>query len=396
MRTTPNKLIRRTAGHSDATNEHQAFFALFRGILEAAPDPTIVVDADGKIIFCNPAVERELGYSPQQLVGKQIDCLLPERLRASHLANRIRYAAEPSIRAMGAGRKLVALRADGAEIPVEISLNPIPSEQGLRIACVVRDISARLRAEQALQDLNATLEQKVAARTAELQALNGELEMLSYSIAHDLRAPLRAIHGFATRLRAALPETAEDPKLRCVDGIASRVTRIGCMLDDYLKLLRIGSQPLALETIDARVLVKDVVHDLTGNASGKIDIADLPVVVADSGLLREAFRQLLDNAIKFSAGGAPQIRVTARADDTAVHFTICDNGVGFDPAYAGKLFRLFERLHGAEYPGNGIGLCATKRIVERHGGGVGIVGRLNAGARVTFWLPTNLRNVGPV
>jgi PAS domain S-box-containing protein len=356
-----------------ASKKHRAFFALFRGVLEAAPDPTLVVDLDGNIIFANAVTEKVLRWPQKELIGYGVEKLIPHHLHEAHTALRARYNNEPSMRAMGAGRELVAIRGDGVPLPVEISLNPIPADDGMRVVCVLRDITERKR---------------VSERTLQFQSANQELEMLAYSIAHDLRAPLRAILGFSARLNSELTASSGEA-LRCLGIVSSRASQIATMIDDYLRLLRIRVYELAPESIDSEVLVRDVSNALALYNAECLTIGAMPTVNADRALLHELWTQLLSNAAKFGAKVTPsRIHAAGYEDDRFVYFSLRDNGVGFDPDYAGKLFRVFERLHTArDYPGNGIGLCLAKRIVERHGGGIAIDGKINEGATVTFWLP---------
>jgi PAS domain S-box-containing protein len=382
---------RGSIGISMNSSMHQAFFSLFRGVLEAAPDSTLVIDEAGRIIFANAATSRVLGWKTTDLIGSSVDSLLPERLRDHHRQLRGRFLSEPAIRAMGSARELVAQRADGTDLPVEISLNPIPAEDGIRVICVVRDISERKRLDRELRDLNANLERRVEERTLQLQAANQELEMLSYSIAHDLRAPLRAIHGFSTRLLDVDNGDRKDEARHFVDTIVSRTVQMSRMIDDYLNLLHVGRVTLESELVDMTALARDVLQEIEGSQSvvgDKVVLDELPSLVADRKLLRTLWLQILDNAFKFRAQDRPlRIAIAALKDVRGVHFTVRDNGVGFDADHAAKLFRPFERLNGQAYPGNGIGLCLVRRIAERLEGGVAIDGRVDEGATISFWLP---------
>jgi PAS domain S-box-containing protein len=373
------------------SDDQHAFLALFRDVLDAAPDPTLVVDPSGRIIFANLATESVLQWAPQALNGQMVECLVPLSLRHQHINRRESYAARPLMRAMGAGRELTAVRFDGVEIPVEISLNPIPYAGGVLTICALRDISERKRVEQALFDLNIHLEERVIERTRQLKAANGELEMLAYSIAHDLRAPLRAISGFSARIAEALQSGTDQESIQGIASVLSRASKMNAMIDDYLHLLAAGREELICEAIDMEALAHEVLAKMEFTREANITIDAMPLIYADRGLMREVWVQLVDNALKFTANRAKAtIQLMAREDERYVHFSVADNGIGFDPLYAGKLFRLFERLHSvSNFAGNGIGLCLVKRIVERHGGGIAIEGAPDEGAKVTFWIPKN-------
>lgn len=376
-------------GQTSNEDEQYSFLPLFRGMLEAAPDPTLIVASDGRIIFSNVATATILGWTPDAIHGQRVECLIPSRFRHDHARQRGAYAAKPLMRVMGAGRELTALRVDGQELPVEISLNPVPGTSELFTICILRDISERKRVERTLRDLTAHLEERVAVRTTQLQAANRELEMLAYSIAHDLRAPLRAINGFATQAIEAIQSDTNADANRCLQVVVSRASQINSMIDDYLRLLASGRKELSCERLDMQEIAQRAVAMLGEGHAKHITIDTLPAINADRGLMLEVWLQLLRNAVKFSANSAPPaISVTATEDQHRAYFHVADNGVGFDPGYTEKLFRVFERLHSAqEFPGNGIGLCLVKSIVDRHGGGIDIAGIPNNGARTTFWLP---------
>jgi signal transduction histidine kinase len=240
-------------------------------------------------------------------------------------------------------------------------------------------------------DLNLTntrLERRVAERTAELEAANLELESLVRTMAHDLRAPIRAMIGFSHLLEEyALAQLDEDSR-HYVSRVKTGAGRMGQMIDDLLAYLHLGRQPLRKQQVDATALARSAMAELLQarklGGQMRVEIAELPPCRADLGMLRLVFSILLDNALKFSAP-RPQPYIQVGAQD-GVYF-VRDNGVGFDPQYAEKLFGIFERLHGVdEFEGTGIGLALVKRIVERHGGRVWAEAELDRGATFFFTL----------
>lgn len=236
--------------------------------------------------------------------------------------------------------------------------------------------------------LNAELESRVHARTAELEAAVREMEAFSYSVAHDLRAPVRAVDGFTAILQKDHRDALDPEGNRLLDRVRLSSRRMGQLIDDLLAFSRAGRADLRMAEIDMESLVRGVIADHADEAARagvEVRVAGLPRATGDEGLVRIVFENLLSNAIKFSAGrtGASVV-IGVRGGAQGPEFLIEDNGVGFEPEYAHKLFGVFQRLHGVnEFQGTGIGLALVKRIVERHGGRVGAEGRPRQGA--TFW-----------
>jgi PAS domain S-box-containing protein len=256
----------------------------------------------------------------------------------------------------------------------------------------VLDVEDQRAAEQSLRTLNAELEQRVALRTAQLEAANKDLEGFSYSVSHDLRAPIRAIGGFCTLLtkdhKAQLDAEAQR-KLAVIKGEAERM---GALIDDLLAFSRLGRKALQPVEIDMQELASAAYKRLiNGQPKNSIDfrLGTLPRVTADRSLLEQVWVNLLSNAIKFSSKkDAPVVEVGAISEEREYVYFVRDNGAGFDPRYQEKLFGVFQRLHHSdEYPGTGVGLALVQRIVTRHGGRVWADARLGEGATFHFTLP---------
>lgn len=240
--------------------------------------------------------------------------------------------------------------------------------------------------------LNAELEQRVAVRTEELEAANRELEAFSYSVSHDLRAPLRAIDGFSNILLEDYQDKLDDEGKRLLHVVRENTNRMGQLIDDILKFSRTGRAELTATEIDMEKLARDVLEELKPSVSdGKlqVEIAHLPAAKGDSAMMHQVFVNLLSNAIKFSrTNEAPRIQVGSTIKAEEIIYFVKDNGAGFDMQYADKLFGVFQRLHSAnEFEGTGIGLAIVKRIVTRHGGKVWAEGKVGEGATVYFSLP---------
>jgi light-regulated signal transduction histidine kinase (bacteriophytochrome) len=226
---------------------------------------------------------------------------------------------------------------------------------------------------------------------AELQATNGELNAFSYSVSHDLRAPLRAIDGFSRIVIEDDEGALTDSQRRYLDLVRDNTQVMGALIDDLLSFSRLANQPLNRRTVPTAELVEDLERELVGEQSGRIvefTNGELPAVQADPALLRQVFANLLGNAVKYTRQRErPEITVDSERRDGEQVFMVRDNGVGFDMRYAEKLFQVFQRLHRAEeYEGTGVGLAIVQRIVTRHGGRVWAESKLDEGATFYFTL----------
>jgi PAS domain S-box-containing protein len=377
----------------DVTYAKQAEKALrdretrLRALLEAAPDAVVIANKQGRIELVNAQTERLFGYPRDRLIGQPIEILVPERFQSRHVGHREGYLAEPRVRSMGEGLELYGRRADGSEFPVAISLSPVETAEGALVIAAVRDVTERHRIEREIQDLN----ERLTRDNTELAAVNRELEAFSYSVSHDLRAPLRAIDGFSQALLEDCGGDLGDIGRGYLSRVRRAAQRMGVLIDDLIKLSRVTRADMHLQGVDLSAMAQRIAQDLKADEPDRMADFEIQGGLAANGdarLLQIVLENFMGNAWKFTAGRAPT-RIEfgcCRHDDQTAYF-IRDNGAGFDMAHADQLFRAFQRLHDAEqFPGTGIGLATVQRIVHKHGGRVWAAAEVGKGATFYFTL----------
>jgi PAS domain S-box-containing protein len=359
----------------------------FRGLVESAPDAIVIADGNGRMVLVNAQTEALFGYPREEMLGQPLELLLPERFRAPHVGLRRDYTANPHTRPMGVGLDLAGRRKDGGEFPVSISLSPFRIGPELYVFSDIRDISEQRETQKRIQELNDTL----AHHNAELKAINQELEAFSYSVSHDLRAPLRAIDGFSQILLKENAGQLDEKGLDRLNRVRKAAQHMGNLIDDLLKLARVTRSELQFQPVNLSELATEVLEALRKQEPERavtVNIVPNLYTRGDPKLLRIALDNLLGNAWKFT-GKRDDARIELGVDagvDGPVYF-MRDNGAGFDMAYADKLFGAFQRLHDTgEFPGTGIGLATVQRIVHKHGGRVWAESAVDRGATFHFTL----------
>lgn len=325
----------------------------FEQIFAAMPQGLLIIDPQGRIKLSNPALDAQFGYAAGELLGQPLEVLLPDRYRAGHVQLRDGYARQPTLRRMGAGRDLTALHRNGLEFPVEIALTTLDMHDGRHSLAMVSDISLRKKAEAALRQTNA------------------QLEEFTYVASHDLRSPLRGIADLLSWIREDLPETAITPPVQQnFERISTRIERAERMIDDLLDYARAGQRDLRLDTVEPGPLLDEVlalVHVPPG-FQVEVDVQGQPFP-APRAPLSLSLRNLIGNAVKHHGGTEGRIRIQMREEGRFNVFAIEDDGQGIPAGAEERIFKLFHRAS-ATTTGHGVGLAVTRRMINAHGGAI--------------------------
>ncbi len=352
----------------------------FRTLAVTASDAIISADSHGDITYFNPGAERIFGYALQEVRGKPLTVLMPERLRDAHRTGLARYLATGEARVVGRTVELVGQKRDGAEFPLELSLASWKRGRDVAFTAIIRDITERKAAEETLRRY-----------AAQLESANAELEAFAYSVSHDLRAPLRSLDGFSQALLEDYADRLDAQGTDYLRRVRSGSQRMAQLIDDLLNLSRVTRAQMRMGSVDLSALAEGIATELRkSDPSRRVEFAIAPalVVQADPGLLGVVLENLLGNAWKFTGKQlVARIELGVTPHNGRPTYFVRDNGAGFDMTYADKLFGAFQRLHrSGEFEGTGIGLATVQRIIHRHGGRIWAEAAPDRGATFYFTL----------
>jgi PAS domain S-box-containing protein len=366
---------------------------LLAAIVDSSEDAIISKNLSGIITTWNEGAKRLFGYSEEEIVGKSVLTLIPPDL----------HKEEPSILAkLQRGERIehfetVRVTKNGRSVQVSLTVSPIKDGEGRVIGAskIVRDITERKQIERALVDAQVQLqrhavdlENRVEERTVMLRKMVDELQAFSYSLSHDLRAPLRAVQSYLQMLLEDNGEQIDASGKAIVQKVISSAQRMDRMILELLNFTRLSHETMTIEPVDVEKLIHGIIQERLELQPAHADItmaSPLPKVLGNEASLTQCITNLLDNAVKFVAVGVrPEIRISSEKRDGTVRLSFRDNGIGIDADAQKQLFQMFQRVHGNSYAGTGIGLAIVRRAVERMGGSVEIESKPQQGSR--FWI----------
>jgi PAS domain S-box-containing protein len=392
LRETAMRIERRQAEAALRFSE-QKYRQLFETLSDAA---VLIDDQTGSVLEANLHAQHALGIDRTRMAGLALrDLHQPDALDVvgRTILEAVRATEPRSVETVLIGR-------DQMNIPVLVTAIQVVVANRRLLLLLYRDLTEQRQAQDKLRLMHEELERRVEERTAQLKESMAELEAFSYSVSHDLRAPLRGVDGIARALQDPTVGNDEPERTRLLRLIRQETSRMAQLIDDILAFSRVGRQPLDASVVDMAALAQGTFQELTEMRDTRrveLDLGALPPAFGDRSMLRQVLTNLLANAIKFTRNTeTPRITIRGAVAGQLATYTVTDNGVGFNPAYVERLFAVFQRLHSdADFEGTGVGLAIVKRIVDRHGGRVSANGEVGRGATFTFTLPSPPRRASP-
>lgn len=354
----------------------------FRLVVESVPTAMVLTNQEDFIIHVNNQTEKLFGYERNELVGNKFEILIPERFRSQHPVHEELFLRKQQTRSIGAGPDMFAMRKDGSEIQVEISLNPIETIEGPMMLVSIIDLTER------------KLQEATLIKQMELEIKNKELEQFAYIASHDLQEPLRTVSNYMQIFEEDYLKLLDDNARHYLRSVNSATKRMSILIKALLDYSRLGHNA-TLTYVDSKKLVEEVLADLEAlikSTNTTIKVADLPKLNVYETELREVFQNLITNAIKFHKKDAHiNIQINSEKINEKWQFSVSDNGIGIAPENFERIFDLFQRLRaleGEEFEGNGIGLANCKKIIQMHQGDIWVESTLGQGTTFYFTIPT--------
>ena len=386
-----------------AARQESSLESRYRKLLHAAPDAILEVNQEGRITLLNEAVERMFGYSRAELLGLNVESLVPASMRSGHAHHRSSYAAHPNSRPMGTGLELQGQKKDGSLFPVEISLSPNWIEGSLHVIASVRDITERKSVEDRLRALREQYTAELTAKNEQLEARNLEVERANRlkneflaSMSHELRTPLHTIIGFSELLTEQLEGPLNEKQQRFLGHILQDARHLLELINEILDISKIESGGLELkrESFDFNTCVEEVMAGIRHQAATKnIQLENQNAfhdsLYADRVRIKEILYNLLNNAVKFTPEGG-RVWIEAARQGEALHISVCDTGIGIPQKEQPSIFEKFYQVGdttGGVREGTGLGLPITKHLVELHGGAISVASRPGKGSSFRLVLP---------
>ncbi|MBI2950413.1 MAG: PAS domain S-box protein [Verrucomicrobia bacterium] len=390
-----SELQQEVAERQRAEHAARASEVKFRSVVESAYDAIVLADFEGKIVLWNRGAKLIFGYEQEEMIGKPLTMIMPERFRKGHLEGLARYRATGVAHVIGKTVELEGLRKDGSEFPLELSLSTWEIGDNILFSGIIRDITERKHTYEQLKSL-----------AAKLTRSNNELQAFAYVASHDLQEPLRKVQAFGDRLKAICASGLGDEGRDYLERMLNAAKRMHTLINDLLLFSRVSTQANPFQRVNLNQIIREVVADLEirmQQTRGRVEVSDLPTLEADPLQMRQLFQNLISNGLKFHRPEVPPVvkiygcvvpssdqpNEEQFSDKAMCQVYVEDNGIGFDEKYLDRIFGVFQRLHGRqEYEGTGIGLAICRKITERHGGVITARSTPDRGATFIVTLPS--------